>query len=82
MASQRGEHDYVLLAKSSGYACFTSEVSITRLNTTDETTAGVIRNTLYLDGGYLWWNPGLADGSYAGPTADGMQTIQWLCDHG
>ncbi|KAG0649494.1 Kelch repeat-containing [Hyphodiscus hymeniophilus] len=33
--------------------------------------AGVIRDTLYLDGGYLWWNPGLADGSYAGPTADG-----------
>jgi hypothetical protein len=82
MDSRRGQHYYVLLAKSSRYAYFTSGCPVDISNTTDETIAGVIRDTLYIDGGYLWWNPGLSDGSYAGPTADGMQVLQWqLCQN-
>jgi hypothetical protein len=33
--------------------------------------AAVIRDTVYLDGGYLWWVPGLADGTYGAPVNDG-----------
>ncbi|RDW58120.1 kelch repeat protein [Coleophoma cylindrospora] len=32
--------------------------------------AAVVRDALYIDGGYLWWVPGLADGTYGPPTAD------------
>jgi hypothetical protein len=34
-------------------------------------TAGVVRDTVYIDGGYLWWEPGLADGTYGTPVSDG-----------
>jgi hypothetical protein len=34
----------------------------------------VIRDTLYIDGGYLWWLPGLSDGTYGAPTSDGKNT--------
>ncbi|CAD6453008.1 9f61d75e-31a6-4fba-9b4e-7dcf47082789 [Sclerotinia trifoliorum] len=33
--------------------------------------AAVVRDTFYLDGGELWWEPGLSDGSYAPPVSDG-----------
>ncbi|APA13888.1 hypothetical protein SS1G_14009 [Sclerotinia sclerotiorum 1980 UF-70] len=33
--------------------------------------AAVVRDTFYLDGGQLFWEPGLSDGSYATPVADG-----------
>ncbi|KAH8681017.1 hypothetical protein BX600DRAFT_9398 [Xylariales sp. PMI_506] len=33
--------------------------------------AAVVRDTVYIDGGYLWWVPGLEDGSFGGPTQDG-----------
>ncbi|KAH8586853.1 hypothetical protein B0O99DRAFT_585342 [Bisporella sp. PMI_857] len=33
--------------------------------------AAVIRDTVYLDGGYLWWQPGLADGSIGSLIGDG-----------
>ncbi|KAJ5051966.1 uncharacterized protein L3040_001727 [Drepanopeziza brunnea f. sp. 'multigermtubi'] len=33
--------------------------------------AAVVRDTLYIDGGYLWWTPGLSDGSYGSATSDG-----------
>ncbi|TAQ85813.1 hypothetical protein B7494_g5867 [Chlorociboria aeruginascens] len=36
--------------------------------------AAVIRDTLYIDGGYLWWEPGMSDGTYGGVTYDGMLT--------
>ncbi|ORY64886.1 uncharacterized protein BCR38DRAFT_186468 [Pseudomassariella vexata] len=29
-----------------------------------------IRDTVYIDGGYLYWAPGMADGSYGAPTQD------------
>jgi len=32
----------------------------------------VIRDTVYMDGGYLWWTPGMADGSYGTPRHDGQ----------
>jgi hypothetical protein len=41
------------------------------LNPTDQRTAAVIRDTLYIDGGYLWWQPGMSDGTYGPLIADG-----------
>ncbi|KAI0132763.1 hypothetical protein BJ170DRAFT_261256 [Xylariales sp. AK1849] len=32
--------------------------------------AATLRDTVYIDGGYLWWTPGMADGSYGAPTED------------
>lgn len=40
---------------------------------TDDQTAAVVRDTLYIDGGALWWTPGMKDGSYAPPTSDGKK---------
>jgi hypothetical protein len=40
----------------------------------DEKIAAVIRDTLYIDGGYLWWLPGQSDGTYGAPTSDGKNT--------
>jgi hypothetical protein len=31
----------------------------------------VVRDTVYMDGGNIWWLPGLADGSYGAVTTDG-----------
>ncbi|TVY36673.1 Kelch repeat-containing protein, partial [Lachnellula subtilissima] len=46
-----------------------------QVNTTmcywDSPRAAVIRDTLYIDGGLLWWKPGMNDGSYGAPTSDG-----------
>lgn len=33
--------------------------------------AAVVRDTLYIDGGYLFWLPGLSDGNYGDPVSDG-----------
>ena len=33
--------------------------------------AAVVRDTLYIDGGDLWWLPGLASGQYDTPVSDG-----------
>ncbi|KAL5318176.1 hypothetical protein ACEPPN_013235 [Leptodophora sp. 'Broadleaf-Isolate-01'] len=33
--------------------------------------AAVVRDTLYIDGGYLWWQPGMSDGSYGSVISDG-----------
>ncbi|KAG4025300.1 hypothetical protein MFRU_061g00190 [Monilinia fructicola] len=33
--------------------------------------AAVVRDTFYVDGGELFWEPGLSDGSYASPYSDG-----------
>ena len=33
--------------------------------------AGVIRDTLYLDGGELWWQKAFVDGTTSDPTSDG-----------
>jgi hypothetical protein len=41
--------------------------------------AGVIRDAVYLDGGYLWWEPGMADGSLSLPVADGNELFPTLC---
>jgi hypothetical protein len=32
---------------------------------------GVIRDTVYIDGGYLYWEPGMNNGEYGAPTQDG-----------
>ena len=75
MDRERGQHDYVLLAEPAWYVYLTPGFSVDTWNSTDKAIAGVIRDAVYLDGGYLWWNPGLADGSYNGPTADGRERI-------
>lgn len=43
-----------------------------RVSCTDRRVAAVIRDTVYIDGGYLWWQPGMADGTYGALIADGM----------
>lgn len=35
-------------------------------------TVAVIRDTVYIDGGYLYWEPGMGDGLYHAPTQDSM----------
>ncbi|TPX18930.1 uncharacterized protein E0L32_011408 [Thyridium curvatum] len=37
----------------------------------EQPRAMVMRDTLYIDGGALWWRPGMIDGSYGQPTNDG-----------
>jgi hypothetical protein len=32
--------------------------------------AHVVRDTVYMDGGRMWWLPGLGDGSYAAAISD------------
>ncbi|KAH9908591.1 hypothetical protein F4778DRAFT_353408 [Xylariomycetidae sp. FL2044] len=32
--------------------------------------AAVLKDTVYIDGGYLYWVPGMTDGSYGAPTQD------------
>ncbi|KAI1491529.1 hypothetical protein F5X96DRAFT_630829 [Biscogniauxia mediterranea] len=32
--------------------------------------AAQLKDTVYMDGGYLWWAPGMADGSIGSPTQD------------
>lgn len=36
--------------------------------------AAVLKDTVYIDGGYLAWIPGMADGSYGSATQDGKST--------
>jgi hypothetical protein len=38
---------------------------------TDDRVVAVVRDTVYIDGGYLWWEPGFGDGSVGPSTADG-----------
>ncbi|TVY40202.1 Kelch repeat-containing protein [Lachnellula occidentalis] len=46
-----------------------------QVNTTmcywDSPRAAVIRDTLYIDGGMLGWQPGMSDGTYGAPAPDG-----------
>lgn len=49
-----------------------------RFDDFDKRIAAVIRDTVYIDGGYLWWQPGLKDGTYGIPMADGMKTYSQL----
>lgn len=39
-------------------------------------TAAVLRDTLYVDGGYIFWTPGFADGHFGEATQDG-KSIVW-----
>lgn len=36
---------------------------------------GVIRDTLYIDGGNLWYTPGMSNGQFGESTSDSMQAI-------
>lgn len=38
-------------------------------------TAAVVRDTVYMDGGDLFWTPGYSDGSFQTPIVDGSQTL-------
>lgn len=33
----------------------------------------MIRDTVYIDGGYLWWQPGMSDGTLGPLIGDGMR---------
>jgi len=59
----------VLLARGSRYALpswLSNVVILTKV-------AAVIRDTVYIDGGALWWLPGLNDGSFDSLASDGME---------
>jgi hypothetical protein len=45
----------------------------------DIVPAHVVRDTVYMDGGGLWWLPGLSDGSYATPESDRKWIVVGLC---
>lgn len=47
-----------------------SQVNISMCNWA-QLRANVIRDTIYLNGGSLWWLPGQSDGTYASPENDG-----------
>jgi hypothetical protein len=35
--------------------------------------AAIVRDAVYVDGGSLWWRPGLSDGTYGSYVSDGMR---------
>jgi hypothetical protein len=75
MAARPGERDHVSMARAKRYG-YGDWGPVTAMYTdveTDGIVAGVIRDTVYLDGGFLWWEPGMSDGSYGAPTNDGIQ---------
>ncbi len=43
-------------------------------------TAHVIRDTIYMDGGSLWWLPGLNDGTYGAIESD-RELLPPFCYH-
>jgi hypothetical protein len=47
-----------------------SQVNVSMCNWA-QLRANVIRDTIYLNGGALWWLPGQSDGTYASPANDG-----------
>ena len=55
------EHDDVLLARPKRYVCrllgAIAACSV-GMGIANANVAAVIRDTLYIDGGYLWWEPG------------------------
>jgi hypothetical protein len=69
MASGPGQHNYVSMGNTSWYAYLVINKMKALMILTR--TAGVVRDTVYIDGGYLWWEPGLADGTYGSPVSDG-----------
>ncbi|OIW28364.1 hypothetical protein CONLIGDRAFT_654659 [Coniochaeta ligniaria NRRL 30616] len=57
-------------ASASAQATWSSDQVNTTMCYWEQVRAAVVRDTVYLDGGILWWLPGLADGSYATPVSD------------
>lgn len=41
-------------------------------------TAALIRDTVYLDGGNIWWSPGLASGEQVQPVDEGSSAVYFL----
>ncbi|KAL3428465.1 kelch repeat protein [Phlyctema vagabunda] len=56
-------------AQEAGWDLEDGQVNST-LCTWETPRAAVIRDTLYIDGGYLMWRPGFSDGTYGNPIAD------------
>ncbi|KAK1752104.1 hypothetical protein QBC47DRAFT_433058 [Echria macrotheca] len=53
-----------------GQAVWASNQVNTTICEWEQFRAHVVRDTVYMDGGGLWWLPGLSDGSYATPESD------------
>jgi len=61
--------------------CVTGQPLVVRLpgnpvknfNDIDNRIAAVIRDTVYIDGGYLWWQPGMSDGTLGPLIGDGTR---------
>lgn len=46
----------------------------------DANTAAVIRDTVYLDGGFIYWAQGLSDGTYGAIESNGLYILIPLVD--
>jgi hypothetical protein len=72
MASRPGQYDHVPMGNASRYAyrighdARDTSMILTRI-------AAVVRDTVYIDGGYLWWEPGMADGTHGPAVSDGTE---------
>lgn len=42
---------------------------------TDTAQAALVRDTVYLDGGSIWWSPGLASGKVGKPVNNGKRLV-------
>jgi hypothetical protein len=43
----------------------------------NQTSAALIRDTIYIDGGRLYWSPGMDDGQYGAPEAESMSIYNY-----
>lgn len=59
---------HVVTAQQAGWA--SNQVNATMCNW-QQPRAALVKDTVYIDGGYLWWTPGLSTGEYGVPTQDG-----------
>ena len=73
MGDRPGQRNHVFMASSKRYAHWIlgAVTALCRKTATDGDAAAVIRDTVYIDGGYLWWEPGMSDGTYGAPVNDG-----------
>lgn len=73
MAERSGQCDYVHVATTKRFV----QPSLERRHELT-VAAAVLKDTVYIDGGYLAWIPGMADGSYGSATQDGRSTSSHL----
>lgn len=73
MGKQSGQRDHVHVATTKRFV----QPSPARSHELTS-AAAVLKDTVYLDGGSLYWTPGMADGSFGAVTSDGRSTSDHL----